>query len=48
MGNDEPVSPFFPNSDIGAGVSGTIGILVALLKRGESGGSYKVDVGSYS
>ncbi|KAL6897541.1 alpha-methylacyl-CoA racemase [Trichoderma evansii] len=36
MGNDEPVSPFFPNSDIGAGVSGTIGILVALLKRGES------------
>ncbi|RFU80005.1 transferase family III [Trichoderma arundinaceum] len=44
MGNNEPVSPFFPNSDIGTGVSGTIGILVALLKRGESGGSYRVDI----
>ncbi|KAH8810994.1 alpha-methylacyl-CoA racemase [Xylogone sp. PMI_703] len=44
MGNDEPVSPFFPNSDIGTGVSGTIAILLALLRRGESGGSYKVDV----
>jgi hypothetical protein len=44
MGNDEPVTPFFPNSDIGTGVSGTIAILIALLRRAEHGGSYRVDV----
>jgi crotonobetainyl-CoA:carnitine CoA-transferase CaiB-like acyl-CoA transferase len=44
MGNDEAVTPVFPNSDYCTGVSGVSGILTALLKRAESGGSYSVDV----
>ncbi|KAF2476074.1 CoA-transferase family III [Lindgomyces ingoldianus] len=44
MGNNEPVTPVFPNSDFCTGVAGVIGILSALLKRGTYGGSYKVDV----
>ncbi|KAF2751320.1 CoA-transferase family III [Sporormia fimetaria CBS 119925] len=44
MGNDEPVTPVFPNSDFCTGVAGVIGILDALLRRGAEGGSYKVDV----
>lgn len=44
MGNDEPVTPVFPNSDFCTGMSGTIAILNALLRRGAEGGSYKVEV----
>lgn len=44
MGNDEPVTPVFPNSDFCTGVAGVVAILNALLKRGAEGGSYKVDV----
>ncbi|KAF5963418.1 alpha-methylacyl racemase [Fusarium coicis] len=43
MGLDEPVTPPFPNSDYSAGVAGILGTLVAILRRGESGGSYMVD-----
>lgn len=44
MGNDEPVTPVFPNSDFCTGVAGVVAILNALLRRGAEGGSYKVDV----
>lgn len=44
MGNDEPVTPVFPNSDYCTGVSGVVAILNALLQRGADGGSYKVDI----
>ncbi|KAF2127879.1 CoA-transferase family III [Dothidotthia symphoricarpi CBS 119687] len=44
MGNDEPVTPVFPNSDFCTGMAGVIAVLNAILRRGERGGSYKVDV----
>ncbi|KAM0320760.1 hypothetical protein ACHAO8_000051 [Botrytis cinerea] len=44
MGNNEPVTPILPNSDYCAGVSGIAGILQALIKRSETGGSYEMDV----
>jgi hypothetical protein len=44
MGNDEPVTPVFPNSDFCTGTSGVIAVLNAILRRGAEGGSYKVDV----
>ncbi|QDS75630.1 hypothetical protein FKW77_006798 [Venturia effusa] len=44
MGNDEPVTPVFPNSDYCTGIAGVTGVLAALLRRAESGGSYSVDV----
>ncbi|OAL38854.1 hypothetical protein AYO20_02060 [Fonsecaea nubica] len=44
MGNDEPVTPVFPNSDYCTGIAGTIGILTALVQRAEKGGSYTVDI----
>jgi len=44
MGNDEPVTPVFPNSDYCTGVAGASGILAALLQRAAHGGSYTVDV----
>ncbi|EXJ66289.1 uncharacterized protein A1O5_10441 [Cladophialophora psammophila CBS 110553] len=43
MGNDEPVTPVFPNSDYCTGIAGTCGILQALLEQAEYGGSYLVD-----
>ncbi|KAJ8121668.1 hypothetical protein O1611_g10038 [Lasiodiplodia mahajangana] len=45
MGNDEPeaVTPVFPNSDYCTGVAGTTGVLEALIKRAQDGGSYAVD-----
>jgi crotonobetainyl-CoA:carnitine CoA-transferase CaiB-like acyl-CoA transferase len=46
MGNDEPVTPVFPNSDFCTGTSGVIAVLNALLRRSTDGGSYKVDVSS--
>lgn len=48
MGNDEAVTPVFPNSDYCTGVAGLCSILIALMKRAEDGGSYKVDVGEMS
>ncbi|KAF2628901.1 CoA-transferase family III [Macroventuria anomochaeta] len=44
MGNDEPVTPVFPNSDFCTGTSGVIAVLNAILRRSAEGGSYKVDV----
>ncbi|KAH4048462.1 hypothetical protein HBH49_159000 [Parastagonospora nodorum] len=44
MGVDEPVTPVFPNSDFCTGVSGVIGVLNAIIRRGKEGGSWKVDV----
>lgn len=44
MGNAEPVTPVFPNSDFCTGVAGVIAILNAILRRAAEGGSYKVDV----
>jgi CoA-transferase family III len=40
----EPVTPVFPNSDYMTGVAGVVGILCALMRRAEEGGSYKVDL----
>ncbi|KAI1423107.1 CoA-transferase family III domain-containing protein [Xylaria sp. FL1777] len=46
MGNDESeaVTPVFPNSDYCTGVAGSTSVLEALIKRGEVGGSYGIDV----
>lgn len=44
MGNDEPVTPVFPNSDFCTGTSGVIAVLNAIIRRGDKGGSYQVDV----
>ncbi|KAI8951062.1 CoA-transferase family III domain-containing protein [Xylaria longipes] len=46
MGNDESeaVTPVFPNSDYCTGVAGSTAVLEALIKRGQDGGSYNVDV----
>ncbi|KAH6668285.1 CoA-transferase family III domain-containing protein [Halenospora varia] len=44
MGNDEPVTPVFPNSDYCTGIAGVCGIVQALLSRGSLGGSYTVDI----
>jgi hypothetical protein len=46
MGNDEPVTPVFPNSDFCTGTAGVVAVLNAILKRATDGGSYKVDVSS--
>lgn len=40
----EAVTPVFPNSDYMTGIAGVCGILTALIKRAEKGGSYKVDL----
>jgi hypothetical protein len=40
----EPVTPVFPNSDYMTGVAGIVGILCALMRRADKGGSYKVDL----
>ncbi|PCG91940.1 CoA-transferase family III [Penicillium occitanis (nom. inval.)] len=42
--NDEPVTPVFPNSDYMTGIAGATGVLCALMRQAEKGGSYKVDV----
>ena len=44
MGNDEAVTPVFPNSDYCTGVCGSTGVLEALVRRAQDGGSYGVDV----
>ncbi|KAE8332299.1 CoA-transferase family III [Aspergillus sergii] len=43
MGLDEAVTPVFPNSDYCTGVCGSVGILDALMRRAEHGGSYTVE-----
>lgn len=40
----EAVTPVFPNSDYMTGLAGVCGILTALMKRAEKGGSYRVDL----
>ncbi|KAF2713518.1 CoA-transferase family III [Pleomassaria siparia CBS 279.74] len=44
MGNDEPVTPVFPNSDFCTGTAGVVAVLHAIVKRAAEGGSYKVDI----
>jgi hypothetical protein len=44
MGNNEPVTPVFPNSDFCTGTAGVVAVLNAIIRRGTQGGSYKVDV----
>lgn len=44
MGNDEAVTPVFPNSDYCTGISGCVAVLHALIRRSEEGGSYNIDV----
>ncbi|KAK6371411.1 hypothetical protein LTS17_009142 [Exophiala oligosperma] len=43
MGNDEAVTPVFPNSDYCTGIIGTCGALHALMDQAAHGGSYLVD-----
>lgn len=43
MGNDEAVTPVFPNSDYCTGIAGTCGVLEALMERANDGGSFLVD-----
>ena len=40
----EAVTPVFPNSDYMTGVAGVCAVLVAVMRRGVEGGSYKVDL----
>jgi crotonobetainyl-CoA:carnitine CoA-transferase CaiB-like acyl-CoA transferase len=47
MGNDEAVTPVFPNSDYCTGIAGAIGVMHALIRRSEEGGSYGIDVSSF-
>ncbi|KAK3071672.1 hypothetical protein LTR53_008212 [Teratosphaeriaceae sp. CCFEE 6253] len=44
MGNDEAMTPVFPNSDYCTGIIGSAAVLHALIRRAEEGGSYGVDV----
>lgn len=44
MGHDEAVQPIFPHSDYCTGLSGICAILIALMRRGENGGSYAIDL----
>ncbi|KAF2753061.1 CoA-transferase family III [Pseudovirgaria hyperparasitica] len=44
MGNDEAVTPVFPNSDYCTGVCGSTAVLHALVRRAEFGGNQSVDV----
>lgn len=40
----EAVTPVFPNSDYMTGIAGVAGILTALMRRAEKGGSYRCDL----
>lgn len=44
MGLDEPVTPIFPHSDYCTGVAGSCAVIIALLRRAETGGSYSIDL----
>lgn len=41
---DEPVTPIFPHSDYCTGIAGSCAIIIALLRRAETGGSYSIDL----
>ncbi|KAK5168145.1 uncharacterized protein LTR77_006713 [Saxophila tyrrhenica] len=43
MGNDEAVTPVFPNSDYCTGIAGCVGVMHALVRRAEEGGNYGID-----
>ena len=47
MGNDEAVTPVFPNSDYCTGIAGAIGVMQALIRRSEEAGSYGIDASSF-
>ncbi|KAK3048653.1 hypothetical protein LTR09_009962 [Extremus antarcticus] len=40
----EAVQPIFPHSDYSTGTSGVCAVLIALMRRGEAGGSYAIDL----
>ncbi|KAJ5116965.1 hypothetical protein N7456_001313 [Penicillium angulare] len=42
-GNDEPVTPVFPNSDYCTGAIGVSGVINAIIERAEKGGSIHLD-----
>jgi CoA-transferase family III len=44
LADGEAVTPVFPNSDYMTGIAGVCGILTALMRRAQIGGSYRVDV----
>lgn len=44
LAGGESVTPIFPNSDYMAGLSGACGVLAALMRQAESGGSFLIDV----
>jgi crotonobetainyl-CoA:carnitine CoA-transferase CaiB-like acyl-CoA transferase len=44
LNDNEPIVTICPNSDYCTGLAGVAGILTAILQRGESGGSYEVDI----
>jgi hypothetical protein len=44
LGSDEPVTALIPNSDYSTGVAGVAATLSALIQRGETGGSYTIDL----
>lgn len=44
MGNNEAVTPVFPNSDYCTGIAGTVAVMHALIRRAKDGGSYGIDV----
>ncbi|KAH8807499.1 alpha-methylacyl-CoA racemase [Xylogone sp. PMI_703] len=43
MGNDEPATPVFPNSDYCTGIAGSCAVLQALIQKSTQGGSYLID-----
>ncbi|KAJ7704299.1 hypothetical protein B0H17DRAFT_7523 [Mycena rosella] len=45
--NGEAVIPLFPTADYCCGLSGSSGVLQALIERNEKGGSYVVDLLNY-
>jgi crotonobetainyl-CoA:carnitine CoA-transferase CaiB-like acyl-CoA transferase len=44
MGNNEPVTPVFPNSDYYTGIIRVIAAVDALMRRAQKGGSYYVNI----
>ncbi|RSL77688.1 hypothetical protein CEP51_008829 [Fusarium floridanum] len=44
MGHGDPVTPLFPHSDYCTGIAGSCAVLLAILRRAESGGSYCIDL----
>lgn len=44
MGNNEQMTPVFPNSDYCTGIAGVVAVLDGLMRRAKDGGSYRADV----